>query len=86
MAAFDTQRTIQILKEKGFGNYVCPCCGGKHFSVQSDIATITVTKEMKTIQLGTYIPSAVVVCTNCGNIQFFALNVLGVVRNTEEDN
>lgn len=79
--SFNSKEAVNKLKEKGISNYTCPFCGGRQFSVNNELATISVTDEIKTINIGNYIPAAILICNKCGNLQFFALAKLGMIRN-----
>lgn len=76
---FNPQEVIQFLQQKGIRNYKCPICQGNNFSIQNEIATISITDKLNTVQLGNHVPSAIMVCKNCGNLQFFALGTMGLL-------
>lgn len=73
---FDADIVIRKLKKQGAMHYRCPLCGGTNFAVQGEVATISTTDRINTMNLGTYVPCAMMICTNCGNVQFFALGIL----------
>ena len=77
--AFDAQAAISALKTKGLGKYVCPCCGGRKFSVHNEAATLSVSDQLNVLKIGNYVPAAILICDNCGNLQFFALAKLGLI-------
>ena len=80
----DGMDIVRALKEKGVGNYICPCCGNNSFNVDNSVAAITVTEDPQVLSLGKYIPSAILVCNKCGNLQFFALKALGLMEDKNE--
>ena len=73
---FNAGRVVKQLKKKGALQYSCPVCKGTNFAVQGEIATISTTNTINTLNLGTYVPCAMMICTNCGNIKLFALEIL----------
>jgi len=73
---FDADKVIENLRRFGATNYACPICGGHKFSVQGEIATINTTNKIRVLSLGTYVPCAMMICSTCGNIQFFALPII----------
>lgn len=58
----------------------CEACGEKKWTVASQVAITAVSDmdEMPIVASGN-IPSAAVVCTNCGYIRFHSLSALGVL-------
>ena len=57
----------------------CPYCGGNSFSTPEQFASIIAGNELPGINLGVSIPSGMVICKNCGHIEFFALGALGLL-------
>lgn len=82
---FNPQDAIKILKDKGANNYVCPLCGGRQFGVHDEIATISVTPEFKTVRIGNHVPAAILICHKCGNMQFFAIGMWGMMDDKDGD-
>lgn len=75
----NVDNVITHLRQSGANKYVCPICGGHKFSISGDVATINTTKRITTLNLGTYVPCAMMICSTCGNIQFFALPIINAV-------
>ena len=73
---YNPNYVIQELRKRGAMHYVCPICKGSNFGVQGEVATISTTNRITTMNLGMYIPCAMMTCMNCGNVQFFALGIL----------
>lgn len=73
---FNSQQAVQALINKGAKKFTCPLCGGRDFSVQNQVATISVSTNPREASLGKYIPAAMMVCTKCGLISFFSLSIL----------
>lgn len=58
----------------------CPMCHNKKFKLADGYFANVIQGELKSIKLdGKYIPSAAVVCDNCGFISFHALGSLGLL-------
>jgi hypothetical protein len=62
----------------------CSYCGGKKFTSTDKFANIIIGEELGGINLGPNIPCGMVVCENCGHIEFFALGSLGLLKNKGE--
>lgn len=76
---YDSQKVIQELSRRGVYAPVCPFCNGKKFSIAGEFATINVSNELGAVNLNMHIPSAVLICEKCGNLQFFSLAKLGLM-------
>lgn len=63
----------------------CPYCGGNKFTTTQSFATILIGDDTKNISLGPNIPAGVVVCENCGHMEFFAMGSLGLLKAEEHD-
>lgn len=83
---YDATLAIKKLKERGIGNYICPFCQGRQFSVQEQLATISISSDVHSVELGHYIPAAILVCNQCGNLSFFALAGLGMLDKGDSSN
>lgn len=83
---YDARQAIKKLQQRGIGNYVCPFCQGREFSVQEQLATISISDDIKHLNIGHYIPSAILVCSKCGNLSFFALAALGMLEKGDSSN
>lgn len=56
----------------------CPFCGFKSFAPYNKMTMLQVQSSGTGIQFGEAIPSAIVICSNCGYINLFALKPLGL--------
>ena len=81
---FDPKHAIEQLKKHGASQAICPICKGNSFSVQSEVATIISSDKKTSINLNSYVPCAMMVCTSCGHVEFFALGILDREVNTDE--
>ena len=78
---YDPRRFAEALKQK-FGDKgipPCPFCGGRKYSTTQNFATIPISREFSTFSLGPQIPTGMLVCENCGHVEFFALGPLGLL-------
>ena len=83
---YDANKAIEKLEERGIRQYICPYCQGRDFSILEKMATIGVSTEVKSVELGHYIPAAIMLCNKCGNLSFFALANLGMLDGGESGN
>ena len=87
MSKYNPDKFIHALGEKMNGREVpnCPYCGGQSFTSTGKFATILIGDDTNSINLGPSIPSGMLVCSNCGHIEFFALGSLGLLNTKEDD-
>ena len=87
MSKYNPNEFIAALGAKMNGRNVpnCPYCGGKKFTTTQSFATILIGDDSKNISLGPNIPAGMIVCENCGHIEFFAMGSLGLLK-AEEHN
>lgn len=87
MSKYNPNEFIAALGKKIKGQSIpdCPYCGGKKFTTTKSFATILTGDDTKNISLGPNIPAGMVVCENCGHIEFFAMGALGLLK-AEEHN
>ena len=64
----------------------CPYCGGHQFTSTDKFASIVIGEDLDGISLGASVPSGMIICTNCGHVEFFALGPLGLLNQSEENN
>ena len=82
MNKFDSDEFLKVLDKKFKGRELpnCPFCGGQKYTTVSQYANIVVNDNFEGLELGTTIPSGIIVCENCGHIEFFALGALGMLK------
>lgn len=89
MKNYNAQEFGNVVQTKLDGRtLVCPICGGVHFTVPNQMASVITGDSFEGIQIGTSIPSGMLICENCGHIHFFALGALGLLPqrdNNEQD-
>lgn len=83
MQKYEPQEFIDIvidkLKQNGKQIPACPFCGGNNYTSTEDYSVVLIGKEMGNLEIGPCIPSGMLICKNCGHIDFFALGVLGML-------
>lgn len=82
MTKYEPTDFINALKDKMNGRSIpnCQYCGGRKFTSTDKFATILINDELNGISIGPNIPSGMVICENCGHIEFFALGSLGLLH------
>lgn len=85
MRKFESREFLNALTKRKNGQVVrsCPHCGGSKFTTTSQVAKIIVGENIDGINLGPIIPAGMLICENCGHIDFFAIGALGML-NTKE--
>lgn len=62
----------------------CPFCGGNSYSTPEQVATIPVGVSFKGLSVGQAAPCAMIVCTKCGHVDYFALGMLGLLPRADK--
>lgn len=84
---YESQKFITAIKGKvGEKRLTCPYCSGSQFTTTEDFAAVLIGKDFSSINIGLSIPSGMIICQKCGHIDFFALGVLDLLKNKEEEN
>ena len=79
------EEIAHALEEKG-ADQPCPRCGTTSFAVLDGYFVHGITSDMTTHPLGgKSLPTAVIICANCGFLSEHALGSLGMLGKTEED-
>ena len=88
MSKYNPKEFIAAYSNKTNGRNVpdCPYCGGKQFTSTNKLAKILIDEELDQFTLGPNIPSGMIICENCGHIEFFALGSLGLLNSKGESN
>lgn len=88
MTKFNPADFIKALQNKmrGRGLPACPYCGGNKFTTTENIATILIGTDIEGINIGPHIPCGMIVCEQCGHMEFFALGALGLMKGDSSDN
>lgn len=88
MSKYNPKEFIGALGQKMNGREVpnCPYCGGQNFTTTDKFATILISEETSSVSFGPTIPSGLLVCVNCGHIEFFALGILDLLKEKGENN
>lgn len=64
----------------------CPFCGHQDYTSTEDFATILISNDHLNLSLGPNIPAGMVICKNCGHMDFFALGALDLLPKKEAEN
>ena len=81
----DKQRIVEVLRERA-AERPCPRCGNSGFVLVGGYFNQTVQTELTGFILGgPSIPTAAVVCGNCGWLAQHALGILGLLPKREGD-
>ena len=86
MSKYDSKEFISKFTKRMNGRDIPSCrfCGGQRFTSTDKLATILIGDDLNSISIGPSIPSGMIVCENCGHIEFFALGALGLLSKKEE--
>ncbi len=86
MSKYNNKDFINALTKKMNDHKIrrCPYCGNEKFSSPEQFATILINDDLLALNLGPSIPAGILVCENCGHIDFFALGALGLLNKKEE--
>lgn len=86
MAKYNPEKFINILNKKISGSIpICPFCGGQKYTSTDSVASILIGDDTSNLNLGPHVPSGMIICENCGRIEFFALGVLGLMEDSQKD-
>ena len=77
---YDPQKFIEILSDRINYDEIpeCPYCGSQQYTVIDKFATILLDDNPMTVTMGSAVPSGMIICNNCGHIEFFALRTIGL--------
>lgn len=87
MKKYDPREFANKLTEKipGHSIRICPFCGGEEYTTTQNFASFIIGDELSNVCLGPNIPAGMLVCQNCGHIDFFALGALDLLAKDEGD-
>lgn len=78
------EQIIEALRNKGVKG-ICPMCGNKHFVLADGYFNNTLQADIVKLSLGgSGIPTAPIICSNCGFVSEHALGVLGLLPKDEK--
>jgi hypothetical protein len=76
------ERLLETLRERK-ARAACEVCLENNWTVLDRPIAVLISKPGSGLSLGPHIPSAGLVCNNCGNIRMFALGALGLFEPKE---
>lgn len=85
MTKYNSEDFISALQKKIKKDFTCPFCGCNHFSGTEYFATILTGSDLSSINIGTSVPSGIIICENCGHMDFFALGAFGLLTKDGEN-
>ncbi|NQT27186.1 hypothetical protein HQ585_17660 [candidate division KSB1 bacterium] len=81
----DTIEQIRLALNRLGANKPCPRCGNKDFDILEFYFSDIVQTDLKAVKVGgPNVPSAVVLCKNCGYLSQHALGLLGILPKIED--
>jgi hypothetical protein len=79
----DKARIVEALEGRG-GTLPCPRCASTEFTVADGYLNQTIQEQLRGVVLGgPSIPSALIICVNCGFMSQHALGALGLLPSRE---
>ncbi len=83
---YTAAEVLEILSSKGiFDDYKCPICGKSDVTVNSDILTMMLAQGFADSErVNNLLPTLVLLCKNCKNLQFFDATSLVLESETNE--
>jgi uncharacterized ferredoxin-like protein len=86
MAMSEEQQKIAAKLEELHATKVCEVCGNDSFIVmKASTELIAIDLKGSGQMLNKALPTAVTVCSNCGNVRLHALGVLGLMPKKEDE-
>ena len=79
------KKLIERIRDKTH-HLICPYCGGEKFTTTKSLAAVLTGEEVDQLSLGSYIPAGMLICEQCGHIEFFALGALEMNDNKDTEN
>lgn len=90
MTDYEPSKFIDTLNKRIANKPIkCPYCGGRKFTSTDSSAAILISKKVSGLSVSSveaYIPSGMLICENCGHMEFFALGSLGLNDKDDKDN
>jgi hypothetical protein len=86
MSSDEKQKIVDALSKKG-ANLPCPRCNTKNFTLLDGYFNQTIQQKLTAglVLGGPSVPSAIVVCNNCGYMSQHARGVVGLLPKNEEE-
>lgn len=87
MKKYNPEEFVEALSKKmGTPNIrSCPFCHGNKFTTTQQYAAIVIGEGLDGLTLGPNIPAGMIICENCGHMDFFALGALELLKKEESD-
>lgn len=85
---FEPSKFVEALRKHTKSKPIpaCPYCGNTQFTSTDSLASILIGKDCKSISIGPSIPAGMIICQQCGHIEFFALGALELLNQEDGAN
>ena len=82
MKKYEPQEFINALNKQMSKRIVpaCPFCGSRKYTSTDSMASILIGKDLQSLSIGPTVPAGMLICQQCGHIEFFALGALGLLN------
>lgn len=82
MRKYNPQDFISALQKRTNNRSVpaCPFCGGRKYTSTDSMASILIGTDLDSVSIGPTVPSGMLICQQCGHVEFFALGALGLLH------
>lgn len=86
MNKYDSEKFVSALMKKVNPNGLprCPYCGADKFTTTKEYGSLLINDDLDGLNIGPSIPMGLLVCMDCGHIEFFALGALGLLGDISE--
>lgn len=83
---FQTEAFLEKLSQRTKDHPIppCPYCGEKDFTTLPEFGAIVSGSSFRELKLGPAVPCGMMICKNCGHVDFFALGILGLLPQPEQ--
>ena len=85
MSKYNSRMFVEKFNKKVSQIPECPYCHGTNFTTTEECAIILIGNDTKNLNLGPHIPAGMVICQNCGHIEFFALGTYGLLEDDKNE-
>ena len=84
---YNASTFITTLKERMQSRAMpkCPFCSGSNYTTPEQVGTIPVGRSFAGLSVGQTVPCAMIVCTKCGHVDYFALGMLGLLPSGDKE-
>lgn len=84
LTAEQKEMAVAWLNERGAGDPTCPGCGKKNWEVGEHLVSPPIQSKRGLILGGLAYPNFMIICSNCGNTQYFNAVMAKLVESNKE--